>query len=475
MKGWPLRTRLVMWTVVVGGFSVGLFGWLAGQSLKSKALQQLDATLRNEAESVFDSVRKVGHTLNWNDPAELSLLFNRVVSLYSFEIEQPPGNLVFRTKTLGNNALPKGPEGVAITGDLNETDTARILQLKKNTLLVRVAMDISPFAKWEASMWWTYSIILPLALMSLVVGTRWLYGKALKPVDDIVHAAEHISADRLDQRLPVTGSGDEIGHLTTVLNQMIDRLQLSFEQARRFSADASHELKTPLTVIRGELEMVLRSGEIPHGTERTILDLLEETGRLIHIVEGLLLLSRADAGKFKVGDEMVALTELVEELAEDIEIIGDRLEIGVELHLTHGIRVKGSTQFLRQLVLNLFDNAIKYNQQSGTIHCELLAAGGMAVFRIANTGEDISPVDRERIFDRFFRVETSRTRGETSVGGHGLGLSIAREIVRAHGGTLTVEPSEPGWVVFQFVIPLCEESGDQEKKNPVPALLRTSE
>lgn len=469
MKSWPLRTRLIMWTVVVGGFSVGLFGLLAVQSLKSKALHQLDATLRNEAESVFEGVKKLGHPMVWNDPAELSLLFNRIVSLYSFEIEQPPGNPVYRSRALGSNALPKGPEGIAITGDLNQTDTARILQISKGTLLVRVAMDISPFAKWEMSMWWTYSIILPLALASLVVGTRWLYGKALKPVDDIVDAAEHITADRLDQRLPVTGSHDEIGHLTTVLNQMIDRLQLSFEQARRFSADASHELKTPLTVIRGELEMVLRSGEIPHGTERTILDLLEETGRLIHIVEGLLLLSRADAGKFQVGDEAVGLTELVEELAEDIEIIGDRLEIGVELHLTHGIRVRGSLQFLRQLVLNLFDNAIKYNRQSGTIHCELFAAGGMAVFRIANTGVDISPADRERIFDRFFRVESSRTRGDGGVGGHGLGLSIAREIVRAHGGTLTVEPSQPGWVVFQFTIPLCEHTGGDGAENPMHA------
>ena len=475
MKRWPLRTRLVAWTVVVGGFSVGLLGWIAVQSLKSKALQQIDVTLRNEAESVFEGVKKLGHTMDWSDSGELSTLFSRVVSLYSFEIEKPPGTLVYRSRQLGNNTLPKGTEGMGFTGDLNNSGSARILQVTKGPLLVRVAMDISPFAKWESGMWWTFSIILPLALVSLVVGTRWLYGKALKPVDDIVHAARHITADRLDQRLPVTSSGDEIGHLTTVLNQMIDRLQLSFEQARRFSADASHELKTPLTVIRGELEMVLRSGEIPHGTERTILDLLEETGRLIHIVEGLLLLSRADAGKFQVGDEVVGLTELVEELAEDIEIIGDRLEIGVELHLAHGIRVKGSTQFLRQLVLNLFDNAIKYNRQSGTIHCELFAASGVAVFRIANTGEDISPADRERIFDRFYRVESSRARGEHSVGGHGLGLSIAREIVRAHGGTLAVEPSMPGWVVFQFGIPLCEPAGHEGAENPVHASVQEFE
>ena len=474
MRSWPLRTRLVFWTVLVGGISVGLFGSITVQSLKAKLRQQLDATLRSEAQSVFDGIANLGHTMEWNDQAELAGLFSKVISLYSFEIEQPPGTLVYRSKTLGNHPLPGAPEGVAITGNLSDTDIARILQITRKTLRIRVAMDVAPFAEWERSMWWTYAIILPLAIAFLVVGARWLYGKALKPVDDIVVAAEHITADRLDQRLPVTGSRDEIGHLTTVLNRMIDRLQLSFEQARRFSADASHELKTPLTVIRGELEMVLRSGEIPHGTERTMLDLLDETGRLIHIVEGLLLLSRADAGKFQVGDEIVGLTELIEELAEDIEIIGDRLEIGVELHLAHSIRVKGSAQFVRQLVLNLFDNAIKYNRQSGTIHCELLATGGMAVFRIANTGEDIPPADRERIFDRFFRVESSRTRGETGVGGHGLGLSIAREIVRAHGGTLTIEPSEPGWVVFQFTIPLADSVRDDGARKLPPASAHAS-
>jgi signal transduction histidine kinase len=115
----------------------------------------------------------------------------------------------------------------------------------------------------------------------------------------------------------------------------------------------------------------------------------------------------------------------------------------------------GSPQFLRQLVLNLFDNAIKYNRRNGTIRCELTSADGMAVFRIANTGEDIPAADRERIFDRFFRMGFSRARSDVCGSGQGLGLSIAREIVRAHDGTLTVEPSEPGWIVFQFTIPLC--------------------
>ena len=464
MNARPLRTRLVLWTVLVGGISVALFGGIIGQSLKVKLRHHLDATLRSEGESVFEGVEHLGRPMNWSDPAEIAKLFSSVVSLYSFEIEQPPGTVVYRSRTLGNTPLPTGEEGVAFTGSLSATDVARVLQLSKGTMRLRVAVDLSPFNEWEKSMWWTYAIILPLTLASLAGGAIWLYGKALKPVDDIVVAAERITAERLEQRLPVSGTRDEIGHLTTVLNRMIDRLQQSFEQARRFSADASHELKTPLTIIRGELEIALRSGEIPHGVERTMLDLLDETGRLIHLVEGLLLLSQADAGKFPVGQDKVALTGLIEELAEDIEILGDRLEIGVTLQLEPDIAVKGSPQFLRQLVLNLFDNAVKYNRQAGTIHCELTTADDMAVFRIANTGADIPDADRERIFDRFFRVEASRARSDVSGGGQGLGLSIAREIVRAHGGTLTLEPSGPGWTVFQFTIPLCEPGREDGEK-----------
>jgi signal transduction histidine kinase len=234
---------------------------------------------------------------------------------------------------------------------------------------------------------------------------------------------------------------------------MINRLQQSFEQARRFSADASHELKTPLTILRGELESVLRSGQLPEAAEKAIVELLEETGRLEHIVERLLLLSQADSGRLQVGDEVVEMSDLVSELADDIEILAQKRGIAVETKVTPAVLVEGSAQFLRQVVLNLCDNAIKYNRPGGAVRCELFPRRGMAVFRISNTGDEISPELRERIFDRFFRGESSRAR-ISSVGGQGLGLSICREIVRAHGGALSIERSEPGWNVFQFTLPL---------------------
>ena len=184
-----------------------------------------------------------------------------------------------------------------------------------------------------------------------------------------------------------------------------------------------------------------------------MLNLLEETGRLVQIVEGLLLLSQADAGKLQMGTDEVELGALIEDLGDDIEILAAPLAITVETKIAPGVLITGSEQFLRQLMMNLFDNAIKYNVPNGTIRAQLAAQGNQAVFSIVNTGAEVPPEQRDRIFDRFHRAESSRTR-DRAQGGQGLGLSICREIALAHGGVLTLEPSEPGWTKFQLTLPL---------------------
>jgi signal transduction histidine kinase len=376
-----------------------------------------------------------------------------VISLYSFELERPPGRNVYRTKSLGETAIPSGTDGIPYTATIGDVESARILQITKGKTRLRVALDLSPLQHWEKNMWRAYFILVPATVVLLAIGGSWFYRKAMKPVDEIAAAADRITAERLEQRLPVSGVRDEIGHLTEVLNRMINRLQQSFGQARRFSADASHELKTPLTILRGELEGLLRSGQLPDAAEKTVISLLDETGRLEHIVQGLLLLSQADSGRLPISEEVVDLSELVEESTGDIEILAEKQSITVESKVAPAVLVKGSSQFLRQLVLNLCDNALKYNRRGGAVRIGLSTGDGTAVFLISNTGTTIAPEHRERIFDRFYRAESSLPR-ELSRGGQGLGLSICREIVRAHGGTLTIEPSEPGWNTFQFTLPL---------------------
>lgn len=467
----PLRTRLTLWTVIIGGLSLALFGAIVGFTLKAVMLRQFDVTLRQEAESLIEALERLERPVKWGNQEQVVKVFSSVISLYSFEIEQPPGKSVYRTRSLGDMEIPGGTDGIPYTATIGDIEAARIIQITREGTRLRVAVDLSPLQHWETSMWWTYAILVPTTVLLLFAGGSWLYRKALRPVDEIAAAADRITAERLEQRLPVSGVRDEIGHLTEVLNRMINRLQQSFEQARRFSADASHELKTPLTILRGELESLLRSGQLPEAAERSMVSLLDETGRLEHIVEGLLLLSRADSGRLQVGDEVVDLTALIEELMDDIEILAERRTITVEWKAVHGVLVKGSSQFLRQLVLNLCDNAIKYNRTGGTVRCELLTAEGAAIFRISSTGDTIPTEHRERIFDRFYRAESSRERA-SQVGGQGLGLSICREIVRAHGGSLSVEPSEPGWNVFQCTLPLhsLKTASAEGERAPVPMM-----
>ncbi len=452
MKGWPLRLKVTLWSVLVGGFALLLFGGVVGVSLRRSALTRLDNALGHEANDFFASLREHTSPNLWKDQNEVHELFGLVRSLYAFDVEQPPGKSVYRTRSLGTAQIPGGPDDIAFTAII-DGDKVRVLQVTHNDVRVRVAADLGPIEQIERTLWITYAVLLPLTLLLIAFGGMWLSKKALNPVEQIAAAAERITAQRLDHGLPSPGTNDEIGHLTDVLNEMIARIRVSFEQARRFSADASHELKTPLTIIRGEIEASLRSGQLPSIVEKTMLDLLEETGRLIHIVESLLILSQADAGKFNIELSPVDLGAFMDELVEDVEILAAPRSITLNTDFAPGVFVNANVQFLHQVLLNLFDNAVKYNQPDGEIHAKLIRQNGQAVFTISNTGANISSEDRERIFDRFHRADRSRDR---STGGQGLGLSICREIIRAHGGEISLEPSRYGWTCFRFSVPLCE-------------------
>jgi two-component system heavy metal sensor histidine kinase CusS len=450
VKSWPLRLKVTLWAVLVGGVALVVFGGILGVSLHHTTLEHLDNTLRSEADAFFQSLDERREPMRWPDDAEVRNLFGSVRSLYVFHVEQPPGTIVFRSRSFGMiDRFPEARNADPFTMRLHD-DNVRVLQVTRGDVRVSIAADFGPLEHVERTLWLSYSILLPITLILIALGGSWLSRKALRPVEELTAAAERITAQQSGQRLPSPGTRDEIGHLTDILNAMIERIQQSYEQARRFSADASHELKTPLTIIRGEIEAALRSGKLSPPQEKTMLNLQEETGRLIQIVEGLLLLSQADAGKFKLELRPVDLCTMLDDLLEDVEILAAPRGIKLQTQFAREVVVNGEPQFLRQLLLNLFDNAIKYNVPDGEIHAELTTEGGMAVFKISNSGTQIPRDERERIFDRFHRAERSRDR---SRGGQGLGLSICREIARAHGGEITYVPTHTGWTSFQLKIP----------------------
>ena len=279
---------------------------------------------------------------------------------------------------------------------------------------------------------------VPACLLALG-GGWWMMRRALAPVAALTQAAERLNEHNLDERLPRTGSGDELDRLTEVFNAMTERLNQSFARIREFTLHASHELKTPLTVMHGELETALRDQKLAPAQREKLESELDEVQRLAKIVDGLTLLTRADAGQITLAREPVRLDELIREACADAQSLARPQEIQVTLTACEELTVTGDRHRLRQLLLNLTDNAIKYNQPGGTVTLGLRGIGQTAELAIANTGPGIPPDILPRVFDPFFRADSSHSQ---SIEGCGLGLSIARWIAKAHGGTIQIA-SEP--------------------------------
>jgi signal transduction histidine kinase len=271
-------------------------------------------------------------------------------------------------------------------------------------------------------------------------GGWWLMRRALAPIAALTQAAERINEDNLGDRLPRTGNGDELDRLTEVFNAMTERLNRSFVRMREFTLHASHELKTPLTVIHGELETALREPALAPAQRERLESELDEVQRLTKIVDGLTLLTKAGAGQITLAREPVRLDELVREACADAQSLARPREVQVTLAACEELTVAGDRHRLRQLLLNLTDNAAKYNHPKGTITLGLRRAADAAELTITNTGPGIPAEVLPRVFDPFFRGDASHSQ---AIDGCGLGLSITSWIVSAHAGEICIT-SEPG-------------------------------
>jgi len=286
----------------------------------------------------------------------------------------------------------------------------------------------------------TLLILAPAVLLLSTIGGWFLAKASLRPVDEITRTAQDITASNLSRRLPVATTKDEIGRLSATLNDMISRLESSFERIRQFTADASHELRTPLTIMTGELELALRTRKTPEEYQDVLSSALQEVLRLSHVVESLLLLSRTDMGRVSLHMERTNLGELLADLADAATILGTQKNIYITFRPGEDLYVNADSGKLRQIFLNLVDNAVKYTPAGGMISIAMHREGNWAEVRVRDTGIGIEREHVRKIFDRFYRVDKARSR---ELGGAGLGLSIVQWIVQIHNGTISVE-SEPG-------------------------------
>ncbi len=295
---------------------------------------------------------------------------------------------------------------------------------------------------------WAYLIALATALGLASVAAWYLAERALRPVTALTETARRVTARGLGQRIPAMSRDQEFNRLVVVFNEMLDRLEASFQQATRFSADASHELKSPLARLQVELEQAVESAPGGSPQQAAFSSLLDEISRLKAIVQKLLLLSLADAGRLDLHREPVDLSQIVENVVEDCR--GQAPDLLVECLAIPGTLVKADPHLLEQALQNLASNAIKYNLEQGSIRFEMSANAPWIELRVTNTGGDI-PVDQQnRLFERFYRGDKSRSH---HVEGVGLGLSLSREILRAHAGDLCLDSSGGGTTTFLVRLP----------------------
>jgi heavy metal sensor kinase len=294
---------------------------------------------------------------------------------------------------------------------------------------------------------------VPVVVLVAVGGGLILVGQALAPVVQIARSAEEITLHNLEGQLPLAPTGDELEQLSLALNRMIARLREAFEQNRRFLADASHELRTPLTALRGELEgAVEQTRHLPELQDK-VGSALEEVDRLAKIVQTLFAIARLDAGEAQQEWQRFDLARLAAGTADQMSLLAEDKGISVNCNARQEVEVEGDRARVKQVVVNLLDNAIKYTPPGGIIHLNVRAHGSKAILEVVDTGIGIPAVALPHVFDRFYRVDKARSR---DAGGAGLGLAIVKSICTAHGGQVEVESSESRGSRFKVELPLAQ-------------------
>jgi heavy metal sensor kinase len=477
-----IRLKLTVWYAVVLLMALGVFGITAYLYTSENLNGNLDVSLRSEAEwlkEILESQRGKTRDLRheflssqatedtttqaeeqgesaedyeiWDKIYEHSLLNAKKQFIYVFDRQ---GRTFYKSYNLGRENLPSPVKLALNSVTISESSLGdkaiRLASLDTRLYRIRVAYPEDEITDLLQNLFSIFLLLIPIVLLISVLGGYFLAKKSLRPVDEITQTARKITATNLQERIHVANSRDEIGRLTETLNEMIERLEASFEKVTQFSMDASHELRTPLTIMRGEIELALRETQATDFYRETLASLLEEVVRMARIIDGLILLAKADGNDVKLEKKPIRLDVLANEIKEDAEVLAERKQISISILKLDEATVMGDEIRLRQLMLNLVDNAVKYTSGGGKVTLSLEMSDGNARFMVEDTGIGIPPKHLEKIFDRFYRIDKSRSRLPD---GLGLGLSISKWVAEAHGGRLLVESKVGKGSKFTVILP----------------------
>jgi heavy metal sensor kinase len=460
----PIKWKLTLWyggilSIILVIFASGVYIYFKNSLQKS-----IDTKIRSIGEVLSSSLTETHNTsIFGNFERYLESVLGRKPKGKFIQIMDSSGRIGAKMSDIEGETLPTSFSTLesALRGEVVyetiERVTPRIrmvtipiVENKKVSSVVQVGTSLEDFDETMKKLLIIMIISIPTSISVTIVVGYFMAKKALRPVDQIRRAAVKISSSNLDERIDIGARRDELGRLAQTFNAMIGRLKDAFQRVNQFSIDVSHELKTPLTILKGETEVALRKEREKEDYKELLRSNLEEIDRMSSIIDDLLLLSKADAKEIKLNLEEIALRDLIMGVCMDMKIFADRKGIEVDVGELEDVRVKGDELKIRRMLWNILENGIKYTENRGKVFISSYVNDGYARIDVKDSGTGISEQDIRFIFDRFYRADRSRRRES----GSGLGLSISKWIAEAHGGSIEVE-SQPGQgSLFSMKLPI---------------------
>jgi heavy metal sensor kinase len=453
----PIRLRMTAWYVALLGVILALVATFVVVRMRHDLTRASDRDLLLASRQLATGYRTEG-LLEFREVASSVLLGERPAAQVldrSGHVSAAFGEHVAYVPMIGGRDLARALAGVRtlVTRHLGTGSAYRIVAVPVrragHTEAVVAGVSLAPIDRTTNRMEMLLLIALPAALLATAAGGWWLARRAMRPVERMTTAAELIGVGRLRKRIAPPGTRDELGHLADTLNSMLDRIQEAVDEQHRLVADASHELRTPLTVMRAEIDVSLRADDLSESARAVLASVREEVDRLSATVEDLLTLAAADEGSLAISAERVDLHTLASEVARSLRPLAEGRGLSIEVQGGPAV-VTGEPGRLQHALRNLVENAIKFNRPGGEVMVRTWTSSDEAGVTVEDDGPGIPKELRERIFDRFFRIESSRSR---QTGGGGLGLAIVREIAHAHGGEVRVLARQPRGSTFELSLP----------------------
>jgi heavy metal sensor kinase len=456
-----IRFQLTAWYSAVLAISLAIFGVFTWFAVRELLFHAVDETLADRVEGVR---RFMDNQIGALSVEEIRDEFKEHSVLGPggdlFQVCDATGVWLYRSAPLENHDVPiERPASLSDAGRLEDRDVAgtnlRFLSRRVTVLgklyTIQVAVPTQELLEGLTAFKWALTLLVPVVLAAAAVGGFWMSRRALRPVDQITATARSIGEKNLGDRLPVPNTNDELQRLSETLNEMLERIEGAFRRVTQFTADASHELRTPVALIRTTSELALRKQRSESEYRQALNEVNEESVRTTDLIENLLTLARADAGKASLERSALNLSDVVREVSGQAEKLAEQKGISLACEAPQEpVTVSGDRGTLRRLLIVLLDNAVKYTPAGGKVRISVNHEAQRAVVEVRDSGVGINEADLPHIFERFYRSDKSRSRDS---GGAGLGLSIAKWIVEAHRGAIQVESQPERGSTFRVLLP----------------------